>query len=410
MRRQGRSASGAWRLAAACLLAAAVAGVAAAPAEAYSLLGQRWPGTTIRYHNLAPSYAWSLQQAVQAWNTSGTRLRFVKSSRARAHIVVRAEGGGGGLCRGQATAGYVPKAYGGGWAMVSRACSRFDAAGVLAHELGHVLGLGHEDRRCATMNSTLWWRCPNSPQLGQYRCRLVNTDDVRGAVRRYGGRVRPQDPLYCWKYPPPPAPGEVSAVSNPASGADVLLRWRNTASPGLSTVGIARGRDACPTTLEGNPYWLEPASPGKVQTFEDFSSGPLPTGLYCYTLWSFDEANRTAGPTTVWVNHTDGFLPPSSLTAARISAPDAAVRLQWTSSANPRADLAWIMRKQGSCPTDPYDDDAVWLDQAPSGPPGAVRTWDETFDPGPGVWCYAIFSVDDDTGRYSSTAATDVLD
>ena len=266
MRRQGRSASGAWRLAAACLLAAAVAGVAAAPADAYSLLGKRWPGTTIRYHNLAPSYAWSLEQAVQAWNTSGTRLRFVKSSRARAHIVVRAEGGGGGLCRGQATAGYVPKAYGGGWAMVSRACSRFDAAGVLAHELGHVLGLGHEDRRCATMNSTLWWRCPNSPQLGQYRCRLVNTDDVRGAVRRYGGRVRPQGPLYCWKYPPPPAPRRGERRLEPGVRAPTCSSAGGTRRrQGLTDrPGSPAGATPAPRrSTAARSSWLESANPGK---------------------------------------------------------------------------------------------------------------------------------------------------
>ena len=208
-------------------------------------------------------------------------------------------GGGGGLCRGQATAGYVPKAYGGGWAMVSRACGRFDAAGVLAHELGHVLGLGHEDRRCATMNSTLWWRCPNSPQLGQYRCRLVNTDDVRGAVRRYGGRVKPQGPLYCWKYPPPPAPGSVTADLEPAG--------RRRRAPPLEehdVGGADRGPDRpragyLPHDARRRRGELERVREPGERPRRSRTSGaePLETGTYCYALWSYDEADRTAGPT-----------------------------------------------------------------------------------------------------------------
>ena len=347
MRRQRQTASSAWLRVAACLLVVGAAGAAAAPADAYSVLGQRWPGKTIRYHNLAPSYEWSLQQAVQAWNTSGTRLRFVKSSKARAQVLIRATNAGGGACWGNATAGFVHPVFGKGRVQIARSCGRFVGAGVLAHELGHVLGLGHENRRCSTMNSVLWARCPDNPPPGQWRCRLLERDDARGAVRRYGGRARAPGPVYCWKYPPPPAPTEVSAVSNPPSGADVLLRWKNT-SNSLSQVAIARGRDVCPTTVDGGEAnWREPANPGQIQTFEDFGSGPLASGLYCYTLWSFDEADRTAGPTTVWVNHTDGFLPPSGLTATRIPMPDDAVRLQWTSAAHPRADRASIVRKSG---------------------------------------------------------------
>ena len=202
-------------------------------------------------------------------------------------------------------------------------------------------------------------------------------------------------------------PTEVSAVSNPASGADVLLRWKNT-SNSLSQVAIARGRDVCPTTVDGGEAnWREPANPGQIQTFEDFGSGPLASGLYCYTLWSFDEAGRTAGPTTVWVNHTDGFLPPSGLTATPDPAPDVAVRLQWTSAAHPRADCV-------------LDHAEVWEQLSDRsarrrgrlarlrrlGTGGRRRTWDDVF-PELGTWCYAVFSAHDDSGRYSRTAATD---
>ena len=57
---------------------------------------------------------------------------------------------------------------------------------VVAHELGHVLGLDHEDRVCATMNSHLveshTEHCPAAPE-GMWVCRLLRADDVRGAVQ-----------------------------------------------------------------------------------------------------------------------------------------------------------------------------------------------------------------------------------
>ena len=63
---------------------------------------------------------------------------------------------------------------------------------IVTHELGHVLGLDHEDRICATMNSYLVnngpEHCPAAPE-GMWVCRLLRTDDVRGAVSLYGGNL-----------------------------------------------------------------------------------------------------------------------------------------------------------------------------------------------------------------------------
>jgi len=74
---------------------------------------------------------------------------------------------------------------------------------VLAHELGHVLGLDHEDRFCATMNSYLLDGHPeycSAAPAGKWICRLLRTDDVRGAVSLYGGTVRPiRGPEFCTK-------------------------------------------------------------------------------------------------------------------------------------------------------------------------------------------------------------------
>jgi hypothetical protein len=411
MRRQAKPGRDGRRAVALVVLALVAGGTTAASADAYSFLGQRWPGTTIRYYNTAPALSWPLQQAAQAWNTSGTRLRFVKTSRARAQVVIHRFGPANGFCWGNATAGYVPKSAGGGHVRVARACDRFASAAVLAHELGHVLGLGHENRRCATMNSVMWARCEFSPPAGQWRCRLIERDDRRGAVRRYGGAVKPVGPIYCWMYAPPAPPTQVTAESSPPSGADVRLSWRNSGSQGLSRVEVARGRDACPTSLDdADESWVRPAARGKVQALEDLGYQPLETGRYCYSLWSYDDADRTAGPTTVWVNHVDGFLPPSGLQASPGPTPDVFARLTWTNATHPHADYVVISRKFGSCPTDPYSDGAIWLDYLAAGAPGTEQTWDEPAGEEAGAWCYAVWSVDDDTGRTSRTAATDFRD
>jgi hypothetical protein len=176
----------------AAILGAALVAAACAPAaDAFRLEGGRWPTTTITYYNEVPAYSWAVDTAAYAWNTSGARAQFLKTSRRDAKVLI-------GIrwfkIAGDANVQRVNGRFVGAKVGIRTGQDRYTMALVVTHELGHVLGLDHEDRVCATMNSYLVDNhpeyCPAAP-AGKWICRLLRTDDVRGAVSLYGGTARP---------------------------------------------------------------------------------------------------------------------------------------------------------------------------------------------------------------------------
>ena len=160
-------------------------------AGAYRLEGGRWPTTTIRYYNEVPAYTWAVDTAAFAWNSSGARVQFVKSSRQNADVLVGIRWFKiAGEARLQRLNGRIVGAQVG----IRSGEDRYIMSLVTAHEFGHVLGLGHENGVCATMNSRVVVNHPEfcpAPPAGMWVCRLLRADDVRGAVSLYGGSVRP---------------------------------------------------------------------------------------------------------------------------------------------------------------------------------------------------------------------------
>ena len=160
-------------------------------ADAYRFEGVKWPTHTITYFTETPAYAWPVDTAAYTWNTSGVRIQFVKSPRASAKVLVGIrwyKQAGDALVH--SLDGTIVRAEVG----IQTGHDRYEMALIVAHELGHVLGLDHETRACATMNPTVGndhtTLCP-APPSGMWTCRLLQPDDVRGAVKLYGGRVRP---------------------------------------------------------------------------------------------------------------------------------------------------------------------------------------------------------------------------
>lgn len=297
----------------------AITGLGAPPAHA----AQRWPGRTITYYNTIPAYRWSINTAVRAWNTSGIGVKFVPAtSRAAAQVEIVAVAWGN-----DATKGYTP-----GWKgrvslvgpkNLPRDQGRHDVARIAAHELGHVLGLGHVSRaeHCSIMTTgSLSWGC-NVPK-GMWRCRILEPMDVRAGVRLYGGSVEPvRTPANCYVYKVPAPATEMSAKIGPPHPDvandftdNLTVTWRNPPSKGLATYVVTQRKGQCATgprdrnaqvlgtetrefrrsyNPEGDPV------PGAVQHL--YADAPGAAGRYCYRVWVADLAGRfNSRPATAW--------------------------------------------------------------------------------------------------------------
>jgi hypothetical protein len=168
--------------------AASCALAAVSPALGWVPEGEPWPASTIAVWN-STGYRLAVQDAMRSWNAVGANIRFVGApSRSAAQVVV---GYGPRGDEGEATVGYPgegePSAI-----SLSRGLGRIAAAGLAAHELGHVLGLGHQPRSCSVMAPVLGVGSGSRCRIGActtvWRC-LVQRDDAAGALGLYGRRA-----------------------------------------------------------------------------------------------------------------------------------------------------------------------------------------------------------------------------
>lgn len=322
----------------AAVAAIGTAAVDASPSHAYKLGGAKWPTRTITYHSATPEFAGAIAAAVRAWNTSGARVRFKETParRARLHIIHGKNLGAG--ANGLASLGVVPadvvtrrtlagvpmsgfpvpcgtRMHGPFGKPARVRCVRgphvwLERVGkkaardprvvnemtrTVVHELGHVLGLNHVRNRCAIMSPDSMGRCER-PAAWQVRCRMLEADDVRGAIARYGGSMKPLAPAFCDLAFPPVPPVGVAATFE-AIDRVITFTWSNAQDSSVGSVAVAVERDACATEPPPYRYSASPGTPGSYEFAVDAAGG-----RYCIAVWSADEFGRLSAPATAWID------------------------------------------------------------------------------------------------------------
>jgi hypothetical protein len=289
-------------------------GVLVKGADGYVISGRAWPGGVVRYYNAATDQRWAVQQAVNAWNSSGARVRFVAVPAAQAQLRIEHFRKATCTINAGATVGYTLS--GRVWVFrrdeASPYCNSYVAVQAITHELGHVLGLGHETRGCSLMNPSGSLRgpslCPKA-EPWQWRCQLLTADDVAGAVALYGGKPRRQEgsqdcDLYAGIRSPAglgvawtSAPQQVRVTFRrpPSIAIPTLLSAREVSPESFVTVAT---RDRCETDARAHPRYAWSARPGAMQS----KLITLAAGTYCVAVWAVDSFGRPSDrPAALWV-------------------------------------------------------------------------------------------------------------
>jgi hypothetical protein len=265
--------------------------------------GRPWPGGVVRYFNAAPDQAWAVRRAVDAWNSSGARIRLVAAPASQASVRIEHFPRVRCTINAEATIGYTRSAT--IWIFrrdnSSPYCNSYQAAESLAHEFGHVLGLGHETRGCAAMNpaGTLQGPdlCPKARRW-QWRCRLRTADDVTGAIALYGGSAAAQASRRdCNLYTPIEPPTGLRVETTPVSHRFRISfrRPSSAAVPRFLSTEVARAESfvlgsssACPT--DPHRFGRRPWSVATGGTQQAYLT--LPSGVTCLSLWAVDSFGR----------------------------------------------------------------------------------------------------------------------
>jgi len=168
------------------LLSAVCALVIVPAAGGFTIAGERWPGPTVSVWN-ETGYRTPVADAMKAWNAAGASIKLVPAAGPETADLVIGFGRSDDL--GISTVGYSGST---GSTLLPRGLGRISATALAVHEIGHVLGLGHEKRGCTVMapvvRAGLGSRCGLGACKVTWRC-LVQADDARGLRKLYRPRA-----------------------------------------------------------------------------------------------------------------------------------------------------------------------------------------------------------------------------
>jgi hypothetical protein len=284
-------------------------------AGAYTFEGKPWRGGTIRYYNEATDQAWAVARSVYVWNHSGARVQFVPTTRESAQLVIKHFPDRRCVSHAQATVGFTTQAVIQLTYVDERStvCNSFVSVQAVAHELGHVLGLGHETRGCALMNPSGTWQGPHlCPQAHPWtwNCGLLQPDDVNGAIALYGGRPAAQATQPCTNAYTAISPPALRAEYRPEQLATSLRIVRPT-PPTLprfiasriqpeGAYAFASAQKRCPSdAAKARTYRWSVRVGYEMQIFDRAQTA----GRYCYAVWALDGLGRPSDRAAVaWVD------------------------------------------------------------------------------------------------------------
>ena len=280
----------------------------------------RWYSDTIPYYDATANLQAGVEKAAQAWNASGARIRWVAVRREDARVVITESeeldvlGIGTMPLQGQRIdQGEIklsPRLADHRNFGSSPSVGTQVQINVAVHEMGHVMGLDHQDGVCATMNTTVWESCNlESVPEGQYRCRAPEPPDVARLVEIYGGTATQPGPEFCPAAvapPPPPPPGATDvAVTETPDPSQLRIAWTTPADPKVRGLRVLYKRDACPTSVDdqeasyfGDALYYIPAEPGR-QSFE-FGIG---SGRYCFAVYTLGDEGQPGPAATVFYEY-----------------------------------------------------------------------------------------------------------